>query len=160
MGVSASNQTDVKFHDLNDHFMNRFNEGERDENGEYVDGGIGVFAKGEYFEVVEWDDFMKELKTLLSEKGAKTGDFVFVPYGDRIESCFGVVLENFEVSFGEYGWSAPYECNKGVNILKEHNVKYKDFYTKMRKNKNHGEFFFMWETETMVDEMKEAGVWD
>ena len=69
-------------------------------------------------------------------------------------------LENFEVSFGEYGWSAPYECKKSVNILKEHNIKYKDFYTKMRGNKNHGEFFFLYESDTMVDEMKEVGVWD
>ena len=54
--------SNVKFHDFNDYFMNRFNEGNRDENGEYENGGIGVFSKGEYFEVVEHDEFMKELK--------------------------------------------------------------------------------------------------
>ena len=129
-------------------------------NGDYVNGGIGVFAKGEYFEVKEYDEWQKELKEQLIECGAKIGDLVYVPYAESMENCFGVVGKDFKVSFGEYGWSTPYECKKSVNILKEHNVKYKDFYSTMRENKTYGEVFFLWETETMVDEMKEAGIWD
>ena len=150
----------VNFFDFNRYFMEQSCAGVRNEKDEYVNYGIGVFDKGEYFDVKEWDEWQEELKKQLGECGAKIGDIVFVPFAERIENCYGVVLENFEVSFGECGWSAPYECKKSVKILKDHNIKYKDFYLKMRGNKNHGEFFFLYETDTMVDEMKAAGLWD
>ena len=150
----------VRFFDFDSYFMSRFNEGERDENGEWKDGGIGVFEPGEYFEVVEHDEFITELSALLEKNDAKVGDYVFVPYAERIENCFGIVLENNQVSFCEYGWWGPYDCKKTLAVLKKHNIKYKEFYTAMKQNKRYGEEFFMWETETMVAEMKEAGVWD
>ena len=106
-------------------------------------------------------EFCKKIKKILINNHIKIGDLIYINIASyHPELCFGLVLQNNAVYFGEVGWKLPTARREIAGTLANNNIKYNKLYLEMKNNEVFASIFFYGETDQMIDEFIKYNLWD